>query len=249
MAVQETRRCRGWWVRPRLARARSGRPGICGGKLLARDAAMGKVVDHGLGGRDDVVPQVARLDIRDGSRRVSDRVAGCPRWPRHEGLRAAASAARRRASSRWWVPRLVSSLAAAHFNATSMSSSSGACSRGLPKSRGTMTPWARRCDPKCPVGLPGVEAPGDSVQRLADSPVETTFAVTPMRESVRIRGSLQPTQLVRDRRALARRLPALQVPRVGWGHQALRGARRPGRRLSAAMATSSAPASAARSRS
>jgi len=30
---------------------------------------MGKVVDHGLGGRDDVVPQAARLDIRDGSRR------------------------------------------------------------------------------------------------------------------------------------------------------------------------------------
>ena len=81
------------------------------GKLLARNAAMGKVVDHGLRGHGDVVPKAARLDIRDGSRRVRDRVAGCPRWPRHEGLRAAASAARRRerrrgGGSRGWSRRL-----------------------------------------------------------------------------------------------------------------------------------------------
>ena len=88
---------------------RSGRRGHRVGKLLARNAAMGKVVDHGLRGHGDVVPKAARLDIRDCIPQGSNHIAPCPRWPRHEDLRAEASAAyegrRRGRGSRAWSRR------------------------------------------------------------------------------------------------------------------------------------------------
>ena len=205
MAVQGTNRCRRCSIRrARLARARSGRRGHRVGKAACSRRG------HGQGRR----PRLRRprrrgpagCEARHPRRQpaVSDRVAVCPRWPRQEGLRAAASAALRRASSRWWVPRLVASLAATHFTATSMSSSSGACSRGLPKSRGTMTPWALRCDPKCTGRSPRSRSAGrfgpaprglagrDNVRRDPNAGIGTDYGQPPA------------TQLVRDRRVLAR---------------------------------------------